>query len=632
MTPQEFSQKIKAKYPEYKDIDDAELTTKIIQKYPQYSSQVNLGTQAEPGFIERAGERISEAGGQVEKAISGTGEFEGQSPLRRGVEATAAAFDAIPAVATEALPKPARTGLEKVGEALSGAVKFLGDKIGNIPAVQKWVTEHPQAATALEEVAGISSAGGRIAGDVLLAEGVKTGAQKTVDTANKARTGTVNLIGRSKELIKPTPTPEKAAGEVIQGRTPTDTRKGVEALRNVDTEGVNTFAELEKRINKSIGDLSGKVDEHLGQDPTPIPLQNLVTKTTSGSGRVVERNFVSTAIEHLKELYAKTADDVAKADIDDLAAKANTSGLTRLEVNDISRLYNTEFGEKAFGKLGDPLTSVNAQMYENIRSGLKDVARKGMGGAEAAATDKVISALYNTKGLIKKNAAAVQKLQQRIAERGLLEKVGHAVSKYGDILSGGSIRGFIGGLLPRGAGYKVLNALDLEERLRGNLEIINKALNAADDAAVITATKELAQSLGQPKTAMSGATATNFNESSQEQVRPSESKGGQIDEEQAKSAADMAMNFGPGGAALGIEKAGAKVLSKIASRIHPEDAGVMRDITDLVAREYQPSVKEANRLELDARRLWEHYFPDFEAPKTLRGVSNAFGRVLDLVK
>ena len=45
----EFSKKIKTKYPEYKDIDDLELTNKIIEKYPEYKEEVDLSQfQAQP--------------------------------------------------------------------------------------------------------------------------------------------------------------------------------------------------------------------------------------------------------------------------------------------------------------------------------------------------------------------------------------------------------------------------------------------------------------------------------------------------------------------------------------------------------------------------------------------------------
>ena len=40
LTLEQFGQKIKAKYPQYNDIDDILLSQKILAKYPQYSTQI----------------------------------------------------------------------------------------------------------------------------------------------------------------------------------------------------------------------------------------------------------------------------------------------------------------------------------------------------------------------------------------------------------------------------------------------------------------------------------------------------------------------------------------------------------------------------------------------------------------
>lgn len=45
---QDFAAKIKAKYPDYKDINDTLLTQKIITKYPEYKDMVNYQVQQEP--------------------------------------------------------------------------------------------------------------------------------------------------------------------------------------------------------------------------------------------------------------------------------------------------------------------------------------------------------------------------------------------------------------------------------------------------------------------------------------------------------------------------------------------------------------------------------------------------------
>ena len=38
----EFAAQIKAKYPEYSEVDDLELSNKIIEKYPEYKAQVSF--------------------------------------------------------------------------------------------------------------------------------------------------------------------------------------------------------------------------------------------------------------------------------------------------------------------------------------------------------------------------------------------------------------------------------------------------------------------------------------------------------------------------------------------------------------------------------------------------------------
>lgn len=40
LTPQQFATKIKEKYPQYKDIDDIELTNRMLEKYPQYKDMI----------------------------------------------------------------------------------------------------------------------------------------------------------------------------------------------------------------------------------------------------------------------------------------------------------------------------------------------------------------------------------------------------------------------------------------------------------------------------------------------------------------------------------------------------------------------------------------------------------------
>lgn len=47
VTPQQFSEQIKAKYPQYKDIADTELARSIVDKYPEYKDYVDFGPEVQ---------------------------------------------------------------------------------------------------------------------------------------------------------------------------------------------------------------------------------------------------------------------------------------------------------------------------------------------------------------------------------------------------------------------------------------------------------------------------------------------------------------------------------------------------------------------------------------------------------
>ena len=343
----------------------------------------------------------------------------------------------------------------------------------------------------------VQAVGGPILGaaDVLGAGELVSGGTKLVKAGGTKIVGAVdNLIADSKTLAdeiitrsQPKVTLEQATGQVIQGKTG-DVKQAVKAISSIDTTGVKTYQDLLGKLKEKKPELLSVVDNELAKDTTQYTLDQLATPIKTNSGKILSTNYVDNALKDLSELYATTGDVKQLANLEELT---NKGSYTLKEVNDISRVYNSEFGSKAFSKLGDPLTSVNAQRFENTRKGLKDVARRGLGGAEAKKADELLSSVYNTENLVSRNVEAVNKLRQRINERGLLEKAGHYITKYADILTGGTIRGAVAGLLPRGAGYKVLNALDLEEQLAKNLDIINKALKSSSDDVIVNQLKSL---------------------------------------------------------------------------------------------------------------------------------------------
>jgi hypothetical protein len=263
-------------------------------------------------------------------------------------------------------------------------------------------------------------------------------------------------------------------GTVVQGKT-ADIPKATKALSGIEVQGVKTYADLAKVLDTKIETISTKLDDVLSTRPETRKLKDLFTTSKVGE-KAVKHNYVQDALEHLDELYAKTNDPVGREAIAQLKKKAVTQGLTIKEVNDLARAHGTEFGSKAFSKMGDPLTSVNAQAFENTRKGLKTTARTLFGDDTYKLADQELAALIRTRDLINNVAEGVNKLKQRITERGLGERVGRLLFQVADKFTGGGLKGFVQSFVPRGEGLKIMNALDLEKMLQKNLKQINALL------------------------------------------------------------------------------------------------------------------------------------------------------------
>ena len=164
----------------------------------------------------------------------------------------------------------------------------------------------------------------------------------------------------------------------------------------------------------------------------------------------------------------------------ELLQKASKEGLSSLEVNQLARHYGIDFGDKAFNKLGDPLSSVSAQMFENVRKGLKEVARRGVTGPEAKALDSLIGDSIAVRNLVRKNIEAVNRLEQKASKMGIGEKIVRGASKVADVATLGGFSGFRKLFIQSNVGLKTMNYLDIESHLAGNLKILQNALKEAN--------------------------------------------------------------------------------------------------------------------------------------------------------
>ncbi len=363
------------------------------------------------------------------------------------------------------MPQVAQDFLEK-------RTKAVIHGIGEVPLIREGATSLEDIYKGAQEIFPEGMKRLEAAGNIAMIPPIVKGAA----TALKAASAIPRATGK---LLWPKPNPEQALGQVLQGKTK-DLPKGKRALEAIDTSDVKTYSDLSKKLNDAIPDYARQVDAELMKDPKIYSFADLATVEKTKGGAAVTSNYVKDSLEHLQELYTKIEDPVRAGNMAELLAKAETQGLTRKEVNDIARIYGSEFGDKAFSRVtGDPLTSVNAQAYENVRTGLKDVARRGLSDT-AKELDSTLSNIYNTRRLIDKNVEAANRLRQKIDERGLGEKIGRGVLTALDVATLGTAKGAVLKLLPRGLGYKVKNFIDPEDSLARNLKTITDELSRVE--------------------------------------------------------------------------------------------------------------------------------------------------------
>lgn len=479
-----------------KGVDKAGIVDKIASKgyiIQGFNDQEYQKQQQQKGYVERVASDITGRMQDVAKPIQTAYE----TATDKNISVPSRVLGTIAEVGKLPL-RMAGAGAGVVGDVIGQAVNSAtGDT--QIKTLEQQRAENP-VFNRVQNVLG--QEGARTAGDIVNTLGgeaigivakplAKLGGKVVSKVAQEGSNVAKNLSETAVNAVKPSPSVENALGQIAQGKTK-DIKPFAKALSTIDTSNVKTYSDLSKKFESVIPELTGMVDSELAKDTTVKPLSQFTTTLKTSAGKPVQVNYVENALKDLSELYDKTGDVVKKAEVDDLISQGNNLELTNKTVNDIARRYNIEFGEKAFSKVtGEPLTSVNAQKFETTRKGLKDVARSGLGGEQAKQLDDLLSSVYDAKKLTDKTTEAVNKLKQRIEERGIVSKVAYGLVKGIDTISGGLVRGATDAVLNRGTGLKTLNALDLEKNLSRNLKVIEKALSASNEKELVSTLKKI---------------------------------------------------------------------------------------------------------------------------------------------
>jgi hypothetical protein len=423
--------------------------------------------------------KLKEAGADVYDSMieAGMSEEQANKTLNDIETSVKDSFTALKSTYDEAPPEVQsllRTGLNLIeaGSEMYGGrkAKQITEEIGG-----ETLEQLPKVVGAIEE--GVTKTGGAIGTGLKQTEEVVSNIYKEIEDVVGKQVAKRNekIISQTKKQI------DDLAGTIAQGKK-IDKPKTARALLDIDTSNVKNYSDVKDALSTKEATLSSELSNYLEEQRKILKLDEM-SRVTDVNGTKVTENFVDDALNHLEELYAKS-DKVAEQRVKNIRMKAEREGLSLKEINDLSKEYGIEFKNKAFTKVGEPRTTVSAPMYENTRKGIKDVVRSNVDGDVAKTIDSSLSDIINTKQLITKMEESVNKLKQKIKERSLGAKVGARLVDIADTLTLGGLKGTVARMLPRGVGFKTLNALDLEEQLVKNLDLLKSLDNLLEKKSV----------------------------------------------------------------------------------------------------------------------------------------------------
>lgn len=272
-----------------------------------------------------------------------------------------------------------------------------------------------------------------------------------------------------------------AANRIIKSKVE-DLPKVTDALKNIKVKDLSSYTDLHKTLNASIDFHSRAQDDflrfldwdHQTMSMKRIPLSQFDETHNLALSGTQTVNHVKSALSNLHDFYSKTKDVDGISKIESLMASAQDQGLTRLEVNDIARMYGREFD--SFYKSGSPIESVEGILNKNTRIGVKDAVKRHMTEPQKAAfkqRDSLISNMMTTRRLAQKGMDGVNNLLGSAKVLPPTSPLGKLASKIATTIHDNIIlhvKELIGNKR-----ITTVNWLERQERMQKDLKIISRA-------------------------------------------------------------------------------------------------------------------------------------------------------------
>jgi hypothetical protein len=419
----EFSEKIKAKYPQYKDMDNKELAQKMVAKYPQYGDitfddveqprqpkgidltpsgvgRTMATATVAPFYAAKTGQKVSDAYNEIQDKLA-------QKP-KTGLEKT------LDVAATFALPQAKILQAGKLAPLVNNLVTgaYQGGLIGGIQGLQE--------DKGLEGAAGGAGIGATLtAGLPLVGKVAKKGLELLPQTGGLfART-----LGRIQpETLKRAVQPDSIALDLTRDEaqnllmnTAEDIQKGYKNLLNKKSENIeNAINNL--KTNDAQVDAMGLMTD----------IENTFNQY-GGSKINPARNMTGNLENNLYDLIAQGVDETGNLSAIDLQkAKEQIGKMVKWDDMTAQNYYNPIL-EQVYGKYNSRLNNLSPQLkqankeYSELNDFMKNEGvRRILQKGDRDTIDTASSALRNynstvTKGNTNRN---VQDLEKILVENG----------------------------------------------------------------------------------------------------------------------------------------------------------------------------------------------------------------------
>lgn len=369
-----FAQNIKKQYPQYQEMDDLELSKKIVDKYPVYKDKVTLPSDS---YLSRVGSKLASAGKDIASGVQVGSEMTntGRTDVRQGVQEIAQG-DVFGGV------KKSLLGLakEKLG-GLKSALSFGGgvsrgisapieeapvvkqtlEGVGKViaPAIQAGAEtetgqrllelqkQYPEAFKSLQDVVDIASL-------VPVGAGAKVGAT----VAEKGLSTGLKVAKEAPSILKKAP---NALLDTLATENPVK-------LAKIKTGVAKNLNEYASEFTKSRNAISGATNKIEGFDyGSHIAERNLLPNVTD-SGRFDGSNIVKGLTDenagYSKSVSDKLANSQNITKVEDLRNELLQDVTSKANIGDANtiRNYVDRYIDEVKNRYGDNLT--DKQLYE----------------------------------------------------------------------------------------------------------------------------------------------------------------------------------------------------------------------------------------------------------------------------